>query len=283
MHSPIKNGRVTSGYKTLARPYHSGMDLAPNHGNKEAKVAAAFAGKVVHIERHRTPGLKTTNSGPRRTITGNYIAIQNPDGEYQVYNHTVANTDLRVGDQVEEGAWIGKTDLSGNTSGHHVHFECWTAGWGQSYNPLNAFRRWGVTPGADTGQGSGAVTSATPVSKPSTSTSSGPSATVKKRLAKMGLPQTVDGVKRYQSSVGLKVDGDWGPITEAHYKWALTFQAALNRWKAVQRIGTLSVDGWDGTKTWNAANVCQKANRKHLGYSRTALYKGLGIAPMPAK
>lgn len=285
MHSPIKNARLYSGYKTLARPYHSGVDITPWDG-KRSRIAAAFTGTVAHIERDRLPGQKTPNSGPRKTITGNYIAIENTgpgssgDGEYQVYNHVLADSDLKVGDVVEAGAWIGYTDLSGNNSGHHVHFECWTAKWGQSYNPMNAFKRWGVTPGADTGQGSGSITPVDPEpEKPST----GLSSAVKKRLLNMGLPATKDGVKTYQRTQGLKADGVWGPVTERYYKWALTFQAALNRWKAVIRLGGIPVDGWAYRKTWRAAAKCQEANRRLLGYSRTALYRGLGIAPEPSK
>ena len=42
---------------------------------------------------------------------------------------------------------------------------------------------------------------------------------------------------------GLKVDGSWGPLTQKHCEWVATLQKALNKWKAVIRLGKTKVDG----------------------------------------
>lgn len=54
-------------------------------------------------------------------------------------------------------------------------------------------------------------------------------------------------VKAYQAGQrympGLRVDGSWGPLTQKHAEWVAELQTALNRWKAVIRLGRTKVDG----------------------------------------
>lgn len=54
-------------------------------------------------------------------------------------------------------------------------------------------------------------------------------------------------VKAYQAGQrympGLKIDGSWGPLTQKHCEWVAELQTALNRWKAVIRLGRTKVDG----------------------------------------
>jgi len=58
-------------------------------------------------------------------------------------------------------------------------------------------------------------------------------------------------VKAYQAGQrympGLRVDGSWGPLTQAHAEWVARLQSALNEWKAVIRLGRTKVDGDFGT------------------------------------
>lgn len=42
---------------------------------------------------------------------------------------------------------------------------------------------------------------------------------------------------------GLKVDNEWGPLTQKHCEWVATLQRALNKWKAVIKLGKTKVDG----------------------------------------
>lgn len=54
-------------------------------------------------------------------------------------------------------------------------------------------------------------------------------------------------VRAYQAGQrympGLRVDGSWGPLTQAHAEWVADLQRALNKWKAVIRLGRTKVDG----------------------------------------
>lgn len=56
------------------------------------------------------------------------------------------------------------------------------------------------------------------------------------------------GVMAYQKSQeyypGMKVDGDWGPMTQKHYEWVRDdLQPMLNKWSASQRVSLLACDG----------------------------------------
>lgn len=140
MSSPV-TGRVSQEFKPRV---HLGIDIATR--GKPGPVYATFAGVVERIVKSRKPGNRATDSyAPDRT--GNYIAVRNPDGERQLYNHTQALATLRVGDPVVVGQRLGTTDRSGNTTGHHLHYEEWTAA-GYARDPRASFRAFGVTPGA---------------------------------------------------------------------------------------------------------------------------------------
>lgn len=121
--------------------------------------------------------------------------------------------------------------------------------------------------------------------KPKPPATKGLSSSTKSKLKAMGLPQTVAGVKSYQKAHGLWPDGDWGKVTNDYHAWVKSLQSALNRWKAVQRLGKLRVDGYRGSLTKRAEKAVQTppANRKVLGTTKASLYKGLGIKPEPRK
>lgn len=55
---------------------------------------------------------------------------------------------------------------------------------------------------------------------------------------------TAEAVKAYQKSqlcCKLVVDGDWGPVVQAHYTWVRELQGTLNKWKS--SFAKLPVDG----------------------------------------
>lgn len=140
MTSPVR-GYVSQEYKPGK---HLGMDIAT--GGKPGAVHATFAGVVERIVTGRKHGNRVGDAyAPART--GNYVVVRNPDGERQLYNHTQALATLRVGQHVDVGTRLGTTDLSGNTTGHHCHYEEWRAN-GATRNPRASFNAFGVTPGS---------------------------------------------------------------------------------------------------------------------------------------
>ena len=77
---------------------------------------------------------------------------------------------------------------------------------------------------------------------------------------------TYNAVLAYQRSQlfgNLAHDGDWGPATEKHYKWVVSLQKALNKWKS--SLKKLVVDGSYGNFTKARVYDVQKRN---LGTAR---------------
>jgi murein DD-endopeptidase MepM/ murein hydrolase activator NlpD len=104
-------GRPSSGYGLRADPIHGGtvnhpgFDLAAATGTE---VAAAARGTVVH-------------AGPAGTY-GNLVTVRHENGFETRYAH-LSEVDVKVGDQVEAGAELGKVGSTGYSTGPHLHFE----------------------------------------------------------------------------------------------------------------------------------------------------------------
>ena len=232
--------------------FHAGIDIANKTGTP---IYAAYAGTVA------AAGWSIV-----RGRSGNGVLIENPDGEKQYYGH-LSRIDVRVGQRVSKGQRIGLMGATGNVTGPHLHFETWNRN-GNPVNPRIHFKYHGVVPG---------VGAPAPAPAPSTPVLS---ATVKARLKRMGLPQTVEGVKTYQRAHGLYPDGTWGGVTDRYFLWVEALQTSLNRWKAVNP--KLYIDGYRGRKTVIAEDAVISRNRGLVGSSRASLYRYLGI-PEPSK
>ncbi|MBM9432327.1 peptidoglycan recognition protein family protein [Flaviflexus equikiangi] len=91
------------------------------------------------------------------------------------------------------------------------------------------------------------VSSVKPTSNPITKIKLPRSHTDKAGVAAYVKALGYSSVKAYQAGQhyypGLRVDGSWGPLTQAHAEWVATLQTALNQWKAVIRLGRTKVDG----------------------------------------
>jgi murein DD-endopeptidase MepM/ murein hydrolase activator NlpD len=91
------------------------MDIACPVGTP---VYAAFAG-VVREAGEMDPDLYGRSGIGAR--------VENPDTESQYYGH-LSELFVKPGDTVRLGQIIGLSGATGNVSGPHLHFECWTAG-----------------------------------------------------------------------------------------------------------------------------------------------------------
>lgn len=255
MVSPVKGYR-SSAYGYRGGTLHAGVDIGT--GGVAAPVYAAFAGVLSNIVRGRKR-YQPWNVGPTVAPyrTGDGLRVHNPDGEQQLYIHMRPLDSLQNGDRVTAGQLLGYVNLSGNTSGYHLHFEVWNAR-GRTRNPEIDFHAFGL----DVGETPKKAVAPAPKPKPKPDPKA-PSASVKRKLKAMGLPQTAAGVGKYQKAHGLFVDNDWGSVTERYYQWVRDLQQYLNGWKAVQRLGGLVVDGYRGSKT-KAAERAAKANDTRL-------------------
>ena len=239
MVSPVR-GYPTSEYGQRGSSFHAGLDIGT--GGVHAPVYAAYAGRASNVVRGRK-SMQRASSGtvvaPARS--GNGLRINNPDGEVQVYIHVTPLASLTEGQYIQKGELIGYVDLSGMTSGLHLHFETWNKN-KRTVNPRVHFNYHKVAPGS-------APILPTPTPKRE---SVEPNEAVGQRLASMGLPRTRNGVLRYQEQHGLWPDGKWGNVTERYYQWVKALQSYLNLWRAVQRNGRLLVDGFRGSRTHHA-------------------------------
>ena len=79
-----------------------------------------------------------------------------------------------------------------------------------------------------------------------------------------GVPGTYlrDGVKAFQDAQiyfpGMKRDGDWSVMTQAHYEWTKELQRELNKEPASRRVSVLSGDGDYRALTGKCVNAVQK-------------------------
>jgi len=144
MSSPAK-GYVSSGYGPRGSSFHAGVDIAT--GGKPGSVYTTFAGTVEKVVRGRRHGDRSSTNMLAPGRTGNGLIVRNADGERQLYGHVDVFASIKVGDRVAVGELVGVTDLSGNTTGYHVHYEEWTRS-GATRDPMVSFRAFGVTPGA---------------------------------------------------------------------------------------------------------------------------------------
>lgn len=158
-------GRVTSAFGARAPlPYHYGLDIAsPKVGTPAEPVLAMAAGEIVRVVAGRAKGAgigKVSNGVQALTaITsgdGSILRFHEPIvvkigastvrviGQRSVHVGSVVS----VGDHVEAGQLIGRTNLSGGTSNYHVHLEL-EIGTGayDVTNPGPVFAALGLTPG----------------------------------------------------------------------------------------------------------------------------------------
>ncbi|MDH5546605.1 MAG: peptidoglycan DD-metalloendopeptidase family protein [Gammaproteobacteria bacterium] len=120
------SGPITSRYGQRQNPTgngmeaHTGVDFAnPVNG----AVVASDSGYVYRI-RQGANGL------------ANSVTIQHADGSAASYSHVACK--LSVGEAVSEGQQIGVTDLSGRSTGGHLHYEFFQPG--RRVDPFDHFR-----------------------------------------------------------------------------------------------------------------------------------------------
>lgn len=280
MASPVK-GTVSCewrGYKN-----HSGIDIACPTGTT---VHAAYAGTV-----------KKAGWGVVAGRSGYGVVVRNPDGESQYYGH-LSRIQVKVGQKVKMGEQIALSGATGNVTGPHLHFETWKRGargqYGGDTNPRVHFNSHHLKVGSTTGQKKTALTR---------SIAAGLNVrTVQKQLKAAGYysgridgkdkEMTADAVLAYQKAQiyfpGMKRDGFWGPMTQAHYLWVKKLQKALNKIKVVKAKGKVKIDGDYAAYTGSLVKIVQKVTP---AYSRkykldriagSAFCKAIGLVKHPS-
>ncbi|MFD0556143.1 peptidoglycan DD-metalloendopeptidase family protein [Stackebrandtia endophytica] len=267
-------GRITSGFKTPARPTHSGTDVANNQGTA---IWAANGGKIVGVRTNSYPG--DTRQGLLPGRTGNGVLIDHGGGYRTYYGHLYSAA-VSVGQTVVAGQRIAAMGTTGNSTGNHLHFEVHLNG--GLLNPYTFLANKGITLGSSAPAGGSGNW---PTVKKGTT---GARARVVQHLLNARgqklvvdgdfATKSVDAAKAFQRSKGLVADGVIGPIS-----WPVLVvdvkngkqgsaskaaQTGLNRHgygllvdgdfgslsvdatKKFQRSKGLVADGWIGPLTW---------------------------------
>ena len=116
--SPIKFGRVSSRYNLRRRIAYYGNRIRPHKGTD-------FAAPI------GTPILSTANGvivkSSYTRANGRYVTVKHNNTYSTQYLH-MQKSNVRVGQQVEQGDVIGWVGMTGNTSGPHVCYRFWKNG-----------------------------------------------------------------------------------------------------------------------------------------------------------
>ena len=118
LQSPIKFGRVSSRYNLRRRIAYYGNRIRPHKGTD-------FAAPV------GTPILSTANGvivkSSYTRANGRYVTVKHNNTYSTQYLH-MQKSNVRVGQQIEQGDVIGWVGMTGNTSGPHVCYRFWKNG-----------------------------------------------------------------------------------------------------------------------------------------------------------
>ena len=104
-HSPFKlGGRVTTEYSAN----HRARDVTPRNDDN---------GKVFAVEKGTVSGIEN-GMGPKDAHS-NMVIVRGPDLMLTVYGHV--SPSVNVGNTIDDGDEIGDVDMSGDSTGLHVH------------------------------------------------------------------------------------------------------------------------------------------------------------------
>ena len=116
---PVAAGLV-SGYRTVARPAHDGVDLdAPRY----TPIRAAASGRVIRVVCNVSAGSCDADGRPSLRGCGWYAELRHAGNIVTRYCHMVRRPAVAVGQAVGQGQIIGYVGTSGSSSGPHLHFE----------------------------------------------------------------------------------------------------------------------------------------------------------------
>ncbi|MEV4510007.1 peptidoglycan DD-metalloendopeptidase family protein [Dactylosporangium sp. NPDC049525] len=113
-------GKGTSGFRTVSRPTHDGIDIM---AARETPIHATADGTVITVVCNTSGPSCDVDGSPSIKGCGWYVEIHHAGDVTTRYCHMVRRPDVVVGQQVTAGQRIGSVGTSGNSSGPHLHFE----------------------------------------------------------------------------------------------------------------------------------------------------------------
>jgi murein DD-endopeptidase MepM/ murein hydrolase activator NlpD len=113
-------GNGTSGFRTVSRPTHDGIDIM---AARETPIRSTADGTVITVVCNTSGPSCDVDGSPGIKGCGWYVEIHHAGNITTRYCHLVRRPDVVVGQQVTAGQTIGRVGTSGNSSGPHLHFE----------------------------------------------------------------------------------------------------------------------------------------------------------------
>ncbi len=117
-------GPITSGFRTIQRPFHNGVDIGAAKGTT---IRAAAAGIVLVATCEARLGGRPFSCDRDGDLSiegcGWYVDILHANDIITRYCHQLVRPYVHAGDRVGAGEVIGLAGMSGNASGPHLHFE----------------------------------------------------------------------------------------------------------------------------------------------------------------
>ncbi|HKR49797.1 MAG TPA: M23 family metallopeptidase, partial [Pseudonocardiaceae bacterium] len=144
---PVGAGLV-SGFRTVARPTHDGVDLG---AARNTPIRAAATGRVIRVVCNVSAGSCDVDGNRSLKGCGWYAEILHATNVVTRYCHMVRRPAVTVGQAVAKGQVIGFVGTSGSSSGPHLHFEVHTnappATHDNAVNPIWFLRARGIALG----------------------------------------------------------------------------------------------------------------------------------------
>jgi hypothetical protein len=138
-------GPLSSGFRTLTRPGHDGVDIA---AARNTPIHAAAAGRVIKVTCQTPSNNCDVDGGLGVGGCGWYVEVQHRGYIVTRYCHMVHRPSVNVGQAVRRGTVLGFVGMSGNASGPHLHFEVHAysppATHANAYNPIIFMRAHGL-------------------------------------------------------------------------------------------------------------------------------------------
>jgi murein DD-endopeptidase MepM/ murein hydrolase activator NlpD len=116
---PVAAGLV-SGFRTVTRPTHDGVDLG---ATRNTPIRAAAAGQVIRVVCNVSAGTCDTDGNRTLRGCGWYAEVLHAGSVVTRYCHMVRRPSVAVGQAVAKGQILGYVGTSGSSSGPHLHFE----------------------------------------------------------------------------------------------------------------------------------------------------------------
>lgn len=286
--SPLPVGsRFTSGFGKRWGTLHAGTDYAPpKPGQSGVPVFAVHDGPIIDTGYGygRASDVIPYHSG--RFIWQD-IGVHGGDRMRIYYGH-LADLDVNPGDHVKAGQVIGEVGGSGKSGENHFakHLHIGVAqnharpvhaatGYGKP-GWINA-HSWLLSKGIAVGQDEPVAFTKPASSKPKSANVRSESS-IKNICIKAGHGNSSNSlfllIQRYQHRqlypFQLVHDSVWGQVTENHYRWVLTLQQVMNKWKGYD----VPVDGDYRAKTVERVRNIQERNKY-------GAYKGYRIDGIP--